>query len=132
MVLEEVNSLTYIFLFCGGMCNGVRDLIDYHFMKSIFSDDTRFNQSFWNPLKSWMNKWKHGNPVNGEAYPMSSTILVVTTEGKKVFKWFMIKFIILAVCFHVTESSMIDVIAAGTAWYAGFWLTFESRLLRTN
>jgi hypothetical protein len=83
---------------------------------------------FWHPVFASTNKWKNGKKENGEAFWGSSRWFVVLTEGKKIFKWFMIKFIMLAVLFH-NEFVWVD-LAGICMWYAGFWITYESKLLR--
>lgn len=39
------------------------------------------NQNFWNPNESWRNKWKNGDPNQGEKYFFASTALVWTTDA---------------------------------------------------
>lgn len=39
------------------------------------------NDNFWNPDLSWRNKWKNGDPNQGEAYFGSSSFLVFSTDG---------------------------------------------------
>jgi hypothetical protein len=122
----ESNILSYIFLFLAGASNGVKDLIDYHFYDSKFG---RHNMhDFWHPVVASTNKWKDGKKESGEAFWGSSRWFVVFTEGKKIFKWFMIKFILLAVVAH-NELQWWDLLAP-LGWYAGFWITYESKLLR--
>ena len=41
----------------------------------------RANPGWWNPNESWRNKWKNGDPSQGEKFPLSSTALVWTTDA---------------------------------------------------
>jgi hypothetical protein len=64
----------------------VMDKIQFHY------DSTRIksfkNQLFWNPSISWKNKWKDGEPKNGEKFWGSSTIFVGLTDAWHLFKTF--------------------------------------------
>jgi hypothetical protein len=44
------------------------------------------NPEFWNPNESWVNKWKNGDPAQGEKFPLSSTALVFTTDAYHLFR----------------------------------------------
>ena len=44
------------------------------------------NSEFWNPNESWVNKWKNGDPQQGEKFPLSSTALVFTTDAYHLFR----------------------------------------------
>jgi hypothetical protein len=78
------------FAMLAGCCNSVMDTLAYHFATSKFSqfDD----QQFWNPELSWTNKWKNGDPAQGEKFFGSSTFLVSLTDGWHLFKSLMITF----------------------------------------
>lgn len=44
--------------------------------------------SAWlDPLQSWKNKWKNGDPKQGEAFPGSSTVFVFVTDGWHFFQF---------------------------------------------
>ena len=45
----------------------------------------KLKPQFWNKHKSWVNKWKGGNPANGEKFPGSSTFLVWLTDAWHLF-----------------------------------------------
>jgi hypothetical protein len=60
------------------------DTLQFHYDNSIFK---RFkNQRFWYPSFSWMNKWKNGDPKQGERFLGSSTIFVGLTDAWHTFK----------------------------------------------
>lgn len=75
--------LTFVFI---GMFEAVMDKLNFHFEKSIFKGLA--NQQFWDPTLSWRNKWKLGVKKNGEKFPLSSTVLVFTTDA-----WHFAKFL---------------------------------------
>lgn len=77
--------LAVVFFVLPGVFEAVMDTLQFHFHDSIFS---RFNQKFWNPSISWMNKWKDGCKKFGPKFFLSTTLLVFTTDGWHLMKWF--------------------------------------------
>lgn len=57
-------------LILGAFTNAIMDL----------SSEGLFPASWMNKNESWTNKWKHGNPEEGERFLFSSTILVCFTD----------------------------------------------------
>jgi hypothetical protein len=51
------------------------DKLSFHFDESVFK-----NFAWLDPNKSWKNKWKNGDPKQGERFWLSSTLLVATTD----------------------------------------------------
>lgn len=80
--------MLYIGLFLiilSGVAEAIMDTLQFHYDNSIFK---RFkNQRFWYPGFSWMNKWKDGDPKNGERFLGSSTIFVALTDAWHLFKF---------------------------------------------
>ena len=80
--------MIYIGLFLiilSGISEAIMDTLQFHYDNSIFK---RFkNQRFWYPGFSWMNKWKDGDPKNGERFLGSSTIFVSLTDAWHLFKF---------------------------------------------
>ena len=52
--------------------------INYSYFEKVHPNA---NPEFWNPNESWVNKWKNGDPAQGEKYFLSSTALVWTTDA---------------------------------------------------
>lgn len=125
----HVMSLT----FAAGACDGQVETIKYHYknFKAVFPSA---NDQFWNPSLSHKNKWRDGDYIKGEAFPMSSTFFVWTTDsyhmlrsGKKLmlmtaivipicghdgkkFKHYFTDFIVYSVCYASGFSLMYDII----------------------
>jgi hypothetical protein len=88
-----------ILIYLSGCANGIMDTLQFHYKGSIFE---KLNEYFWNPAKSWVNKYKH---LNGELikplaakFPGSITWLVFTTDAWHLFKFIyngLIKIIII-------------------------------------
>ena len=90
------NLFAAFFLLCAGLCNGVMDSLQFHYPQTVFSDAKRFEPQFWNPAESWKNKYRNGDPRQGEKFFGSSTALVFVTDAWHLFKFLMLKFFILA------------------------------------
>lgn len=71
------------FCILAGVFNAIMDTLQFRFNTSIFKG---WRDQFWNPELSWMNKWKGGDKKNGERFPLSSTVLVFTTDGWHLMK----------------------------------------------
>lgn len=73
----------FLFLLAG-MFEAVMDKLQFHYYLSIFKNFK--NQLFWNPNISWRNKYKDGNPAEGEKFFLSKTLLVGFTDAWHLFK----------------------------------------------
>lgn len=91
--------LSILFIALAGICNAVMDIIQFKFSISIFNKYTDLKQ--WaDPKLSWRNKWKNGDPKQGENFPGSSTMFVWTTDLWHFAQSFMITFFCLAIVFY--------------------------------
>jgi len=75
---KEILPVTTMFL--AGALNGVNQdlLFHYYEFQNTFPNA---NPEFWDPSISWRNKYENGDPLQGEAFPGSSTIFVGVTDG---------------------------------------------------
>ena len=85
-----------LFLFAG-ICEAIMDKLQFHYDSTIFKDYS--NQLFWNPAISWKNKYKNGDPTNGEKFFLSKTLLVGFTDAWHLFKLFRTFFIFAGIYF---------------------------------
>jgi len=86
-----------IFIVIAAICNAVMDKVQSHYSKSIFKD---LNSKWWNPKESWKNKWKNGDPAQGEAFLGSSTVFILFTDAWHFFQFLFLSFLFLAVVFY--------------------------------
>lgn len=86
--------LVIVLYLLAGIVNSVMDTLRDKFSGSIFSEWG----SYWNPAESWKNKWKNGDPAQGERFPLSSTALVFLTDAWHLGKWLMFTLIEIAIC----------------------------------
>jgi len=100
--------LSILFLLLAGVANAIMDV----------SSEDKFKNNFWNKTKSWKNKWKINKggrrikedkkrwyylwkftPKYKERFPLSSSLLVLITDGWHLAQFFMLNLITLAVIF---------------------------------
>lgn len=84
MILFTILGL--LFVAASSIAEAIMDKIQFHYDKSIFSQD-KYKQTFWNPTKSWVNKWKDDS-AKEEKFLGSSSIFVFTTDAWHLFKFF--------------------------------------------
>jgi len=72
------------------------------------TDYTRFNrilpnanQNYWDANKSWPNKWKNGDPLQGTKFLGSTTFLVWTTDGYHLTRFIRNATMITAICIPI-------------------------------
>ena len=116
--------------FGGGMAWGLHEVIHYHYPK-FQQRHPGADPNFWNPAVSWQNKWKNGDPLQGEAFPLSSTALAWTTDAKHILGIMSNGSIVIATCVVTIGEKRkwweygIDMVASGLARSAGFYLTYN-------
>lgn len=75
----------YSFMFVGGASEGFSEELQHHYSK-VKEKFPNMNDNFFNPQISWNNKYKNGDPTQGEAYFGSTTIFVAGTDGYHAFR----------------------------------------------
>lgn len=112
---------------CAGFCEGVMDKLQFHYHKSIFANLK--NNLFWNPEYSWKNKYKNGNPVEGERFRFSTTFLVSLTDGWHFFKLLrnlclFISLPLTGFLIHDVNGAITFILIARAIYGVGFWLAY--------
>jgi hypothetical protein len=103
------------------------DKLNFHFYESIFS---KLSHRFWNSEYSWQNKWMNGNPIFGEKFAFSSTILVFLTDGWHLMQFIFLNTIFLALFFvslqdFTTREAIVHLILLRALFGATFELHFK-------
>jgi disulfide bond formation protein DsbB len=146
MVMSDI--VLFILFLISGISNAIMDKLQFHFHKSIFSKPP-FTPEFWDPNKSWVNKWAKGfvknekrlwyylwlyKPKYKERFPYSSTILVFTTDAWHLAQWIMLKSLILAVSLTapITDVLVYDFIICQTIFSGTFELFFNKVLMKKD
>lgn len=162
LILWPLVSLIFILL--AGMANGVMDRISFHWFRAWpWMKSTPGRERFWRvvpakdvdpedlssvkltfyqklklnyePPSLWTNKYKDGDPKKGEAFPLSSTVLVAFTDGWHLVKMFMKFFLVAAVIFYPGSGGLIfetllirmilDPCLLYLSWQFGFKLSYK-------
>jgi len=70
--------ISILLLILAGIGKAIMDTLQFHFPVSIFS---KYWKNKWlDPSISWRNKYKNNDPLQGEAFPGSTTIFVFVTD----------------------------------------------------
>lgn len=112
--------ISLILILIAACYNAIMDVLDFKFDTSVFSSCK--NQSWVNPSISWKNKWKNGDPAQGERFFGSSTFLVFVTDLWHLSKFMMLLLIMCAVVFYKPlVNTWVDILIL----YCVFTITFE-------
>lgn len=68
------------FVIVAALCKSIIDKCMFHYHESVFNKLRWFDSS-----QSWRNKWKGGEKKNGEAFFLSSSLLVMFTDSFHLF-----------------------------------------------
>lgn len=118
----------FAFFVLSGFFESIMDKLQFHFDKSIFK---RFKNSlFWDPSISWKNKYKNGNPKEGEKFFLSKTLFVGLTDAWHFFKLLRNFSIFIGIFFLMIENfsiinSFLIVISARILFGLSFSLFFR-------
>ena len=80
-----LTIVVFLLIMFSAVSEAIMDKLNFHYEKSIFSNNEKYNQLFWNPIESWKNKWKED--LKTEKFIGSSTIFVFTTDAWHLFKF---------------------------------------------
>lgn len=112
--------ISIILMIFGGIFNACMDVLKHRYPISIFSNWK--NQKWIDPSLSWPNKWKNGDPDQGEKFIGSSTFLVWLTDFWHFSKFMMLLCIMFAIVFYNSLVNWwVDIIIL----YCLFTITFE-------
>lgn len=109
-----------ILLIIAGISNAIMDVLRFRYNKSIFLNFR--NQNWWNPNISWRNKWKDGNPENGEKFWGSSRWFVRFTDAWHFFQGLMFTCFFLSIIIYIP---LFNVVIDFIIIYVTFTTTFE-------
>ena len=87
---------TLLMLMCAATLNAVMDTLQFHYDRSVFAP-MKAHRPWLDPRVSWRNKWRDGDPKQGEAFPLSSTSLVGLTDAWHCAKSLWIACMLLAI-----------------------------------
>jgi hypothetical protein len=83
-VIRELSLASMTFV--GGYAYGTAETLVWH-PEAFLERHPNANPQYWNPHLSWRNKYKNGDPLQGEAYFGSTNMLVWTTDGYHLMRF---------------------------------------------
>lgn len=109
-------------LFVAGGFDGGAEYLKFHYTQ---------NSTYWNPSISWRNKWKNGDPQQGERFFMSSTAFVGLTDGYHMLRTARNGFMVIGITIRLGEKRKwykyaIDSAILYTSYNLGFNLLYET------
>ena len=114
--------VSLILVILAGMLNGVMDVLSMRYNTSVFKRMSKEWEYFFNPSLSWRNKWKNGDPNQGEKFFGSSTFLVWTTDAWHLAKSSMLLLLTMAITLYSPlVSKSVDIFI----YWIMFGFTFE-------
>lgn len=128
--------ISIILVAFAAMCNAVMDILSHHYPRSVFGY-LQLNHHWWNPKKSWMNKY-----VNWPIDKRRRKIPVQITDAWHFFKSLMIIGLVCAIvyfpdsypiCFFQEQlyNQLCWIGILGITWNITFSL-FYNKILRTE
>jgi len=122
--------LSIPFLIAAGLAEGWMDWLQF---RLPLNPDHRLSaHPFWDPSVSWKSKWKDGDYIKGERFPLSSTMLVFLTDGWHLMKWIRNRCLdvsiglVLACSINWWQVLLALVVFRLLYWF-GFWLRWRKK-----
>ena len=117
----------FLLVSLAAVAEAIMDKVQFHYEKSIFSHE-KYKQEFWNPSKSWVNKWKADHKT--EKFPGSSTIFVFTTDAWHLFKFFRNTFLFVGLpLLTMSQMNVVIAVVLGRVLYGIFFTIFFDKFL---
>lgn len=92
----------------------------------------KLGNNFWDATIAWRNKWKNRDPKQGEAFPLSSTMLVHFCDGWHVAKLCWLMHVFAAIVFYqpMTNYFIVDIVLLYSSFGFGhefFWWAMKGK-----
>lgn len=115
-------------LFASGMFDGLAEACKYK--TSGVLEVLPFDRQFIDPAVSWRNKWRNGDPSQGERFPLSSTALVGVTDMYHLSRTIRNVTMIAGVTIHIGEPKrwyyyILDSVIYYISYTLGFTLSYD-------
>ena len=126
---QESNFyVTSSLLFVSGMADGLAEACKYK--TSGVLEVLPFDKQFIDPSVSWKNKWRNGDPAQGERFPLSSTALVGVTDMYHLSRTLRNVTMIAGVTIQIGESKkwyyhIFDSVIYYLSYTLGFTLSYD-------
>ena len=101
------------------MSAGILIVLNEDFDRSVFSN---LNETWWNPVWSWRNKYKGKLPYLGPRFFLSTTVFVFLTDAVSLFSTLAALFLSLGIAFVIMGA--LEIYSSTILWNC--LLTFAS------
>lgn len=68
-------------MFVSGIIDGTLESITWHYEEGFKPRFPKANDQYWNPARSWKNKYRNHDPAQGPKFSGSTNIFVFTTDA---------------------------------------------------
>ena len=82
-------------------------------------------EGWWNKDESWRNKWKNGDPLQGERFLGSSTVFVWATDGWHFFQSLFLNMLILGLLLLDVENVLLTFVVVSAIYKTVFEITYR-------
>jgi len=122
------RAASWTAIFTAGALDGGVEVLRFHYDK--VDSKLNLNDQFWNPNISHTNKYKNGDPSQGEAYFGSTTFLIASTDGYHLLRFFQHQAIIAGAVFSFRKGQKwwmytVDIVVCTVIYCIGFNLSYE-------
>lgn len=127
-VLKKKDIAPLCLTFTAGMFEGTAEALKFHYDR--VDRKLSLNDSFWDPEISWRNKYKNGDPAQGERFTGSSTTLVWTTDGYHAMRFGRNACIMTGMSLKFGDKQkwyeyLLEIIAYYLSYQLGFTVTYD-------
>lgn len=118
--------MTFIFVVFAGALEGLAETLKSHYYRFAQKYPSA-NPGWWNPDESWRNKYKNGDPNQGEKFPGSTTFFVWLTDAYHMVRTFRNACFMLAIVLHASSPLPIwlDYLIHLGCYQIGFTLVYD-------
>lgn len=129
--IDKNKIITGSLIALSGASNGFNETLLHHYYKF----KARFpnaSDKWFNPEESWVNKYKDGDQYKGEKFPLSSTLLVFTTDQYHLNQFINKAALVAAITFNLGGKKqkfiyyLYDALYYTACYNLGFYLTYDS------
>ena len=122
-----MTSLILIIL--AAIANSIMDTLKFRFKRSVFNKPGNWLFKYSEPL-AWKRKWKNGDVKQGEAFWLSSTVLVWLTDLWHLMQMIMkLSFITAIICYKPLFEWYYDLIIYSVSFSLIFEIMFSKILI---
>lgn len=123
---RDMAVASMILFLTAGLSEGLMDWLQFR----LNPTHKMWRSMFWNAQYSWRNKWRNGDPMQGERFWQSSRLFVFVTDGWHLMKFVrnltvMLGVLHIAICNVTLFEAILIVIICRLFYGLGFSLSYN-------